>query len=222
MPKFRELIGLGILLVLATSMFLWTNREEAAWRSGSNSNAPTSGVRNDAPRGGGDGRSGGRVARELNVESRVRSLLQVAPGETTKIRIPASEFGRLLPEDWEKKWAGMALVPISRELVVQGLEEILRQGGSLGSKVDFENGKIDWKDDGVFVSGTMDELGEGQRRLSVVVVDEMSASKNSYESIVRIQGHSFFLVHVPGSDAEGVLLVFGDDPKAKEAGEPSK
>lgn len=212
MPKSRYLKSFGIVIVLmAICCMLWRNGGTVSGKSGVASGGLISSAEGDSLPHKQDIGSTRRLTREVNVESRVRSLLQIASGEVGNIRIPSSGFGLLLSEEQEKKLEDIPLIPISREQAVQGLEEILRNGDSLGSRIDISNGKITWEGDGIAINGEVNELKDDFRNLHIVI--ESTAGNGLFrkaEVATGIQGYSFFLVRAPDPGAGGVLLVFGE------------
>lgn len=212
-PKSQLLMGFGIVLVLAAIGFLiWSVRPESDDKSRSTSNQPTQSFQDESTRSDRDPSSVRHESRALNAESRVRSLLQIAPGEIGNIRVPSSGFDKFLPEGWEQRWKNMPLIPVTREQAIHGMEEILRNGDSLSSRVDVASGKISWTTDEIVVNGNVTELGEGLRNLDIVLEGKATNGK-FYEESVKIQGYSFFLIRAPDSDAGGILLVIGENPK---------
>jgi hypothetical protein len=219
MPESRYLKGFGIVVFLITVGYI-------SWRNGGIVGGKTTlfpkeaaslsqdGSIHDQQEGG----SGRRTTRDVNADSRVRSLLQIMPGEVGNIRIPQSGFSSLITEDLERRFDEVPLIPLTREQAIHGLEEILRNGDTLGSKVDVANGKIVWKGDGITVNGDVTEMEPNKRRLHLEI--NVTAPKVMLnEVIMTIEDHSFFLVRAPGADAGGVLLVFGESP-AESSGEP--
>jgi hypothetical protein len=213
MPKPRYLKCFGIVVFLiAIGCVIWRNGGIVGGKSDLASKETISRSQDDATPDKQNGGSGRRATREVNAESRVRSLLQIAPGEVGNIRIPMSGFSSLITEDLEKKFGSLPLIPLTREEVIHGLEEILRNGDPLGSKVDPANGKITWKGDGIIVNGDVTENGPDKRTLHLEI-DVTEPKVMFHEVIMTIEDRSFYLVRAPGANAGGVLLVFGEEAK---------
>ncbi|GAA5123222.1 hypothetical protein GCM10023212_21190 [Luteolibacter yonseiensis] len=213
MPKSRYLKGFGIVVFLiGIGFIIWSDGEAVGGKSAVARNGTMPRSQHDSPRQKEDVDFTPRATRDVNAESRVRSLLQIAPGEVGNIRIPSSGIGLLLSEEGEKKWETSPLIPLSREQAIHGLEEILRKGNSLGSRVDTADGKIIWNADGIVVNGEVTEEGDASRTLEVAI-DGPATKGLFHEGVIKVQGYSFFLVRAPGADAGGVLLVFGEEAK---------
>lgn len=210
--KSRRFVGPGIVLVLASAICMLLTKR--AIFSGNSVNV--SGMRElDSSQGAWrDGESDiakERVARPSNEESRVRSLLRVVPGEIGMIRIPSSKFELLLPDRSREDYANQALVPISRELAIKGLEEILRQGGSLASRVDNSGGKIAWEVKGIALKGESIYLEAAKQHRIRLKVEDTLLQGSAIETIMRVPRGAFVLARLPNSDGEGVLLVLEDE-----------
>jgi hypothetical protein len=216
MPKSRYLRGLGVVIILMAAMGCLFSRDGAlVGQKSSSASSQTSALSHGGPDSGEqEVVATRRVTREVNAESRVRSLLQIAPGEVGNIRIPPSGFDSLLSEEQKKNYPDVILTPITREQAIQGLETILRHGDSLSSRVHVCNGKITWKEDGIEIDGEVLELGGDIRNLNVVME---GADTNGFawkqSMSVGFQGYSFLLARAPDPSAGGVLLIVGEPLK---------
>jgi hypothetical protein len=218
MPKPRHLKGFGIVIFLAALISLfWKRGTISSGKPNSASDDAIPHLQDDSLRRQQDASSGRRVAREVNAEARVRSLLQIAPGEAGSIHIPASGIASLLSDEKKKTSEQIPVVPITREQAVRGLEEILRHGDSLGSKVGICEGKITWKGEGIAINGEMTESGDDLRNLHFTIEGSAANGFPQKSNVsMSIKGYSFFLALAPDPGAGGVLLIFGEDTRSEE------
>lgn len=219
MPKLRHPKRFGIVMLLAAMLpLLWWNGTIFSGKSNASPDDAISRFQDDSSQNQQrDAGSERRADREVNVESRVRSLLQIAPGEMGSIHIPASGIAKLLSEA-QRRWSDdVPLVPMTREQAMHGLEEIIRHGDSLGSKVDICDEKVTWKGNGMAIDGKTLLSSQGDRHLNLTVeAAGADGSQRQSQVLVSVKGHSFFLVLSPVPDAGGVLLIFGDDAEPEE------
>lgn len=209
MPKSQYVKSFGIVVSLAIiGCVLWRNEWIVSGTSIVASSATASSSSDKSLHDNRGHASSRRATRGTNAESRVRSLLQIAPGEVGNIRIPSSGISLIVTEELEKKYGDILLIPLTQEQAIHGLEEILRKGDSLGSRVDIANGKISWKGEGIIVDGEVKE--EGPARRLHLTTDVTSPKTMYHEVIMKIEDHTFFMVRSPGANADGVLLVFGE------------